>query len=406
MAYLLKVSAGTIVLYLCFVLFFRKDTFYMRNRVILILTMLVPLILPLIRISTNAETPVTVGIIHSVITVGATFNRATSSFDYKGLILAIWLVITFMIMLRTIIGIIKTVSIIKNGDLYSDKFPKLVISDRNYPAFSFGPYAVIPRKIFESGEAEDIITHENAHIRQGHTMDLIFCELYTAIFWYNPIAWLIKKSVRLNHEFLADHELTACSADIKTYQYRLLDIPEEFNRMQLAHSFNNLIKNRIVMINKKQTNTYATWKNLLIIPAVALIFAAFSCDNAIDKKDSMTDQSTLKSQTLNADEEVVYNEVEQMPVFPGGERAMMKFIQDNLKYPETAQVTGVQGTVVVNFVIDKNGKVTNSKVYKGVQGLDDEALKVINQMPHWTPGKKDGKAVAVSYTIPIKFVLN
>jgi TonB family protein len=290
----------------------------------------------------------------------------------------------------------------------------------DHPPFSFWPYAVIPRKIIENGDAEDIITHENAHIRQGHTFDLIICELYTSLFWFNPFAWLLKRSVRLNHEFLADQELTRCTADVKNYQYRLLNIPEEFNRIQLAHSFNNLIKNRIVMINKKQTHAYVAMKILLIIPVVALIFAAFSCERTDSKKlneinidnqvpppppPPINGQSKTEINIQSTGEQV-YSQVEQMPVYPGGERAMMEFIRKELKYPETAQANGVQGTVIVKMIVDKEGKVKDAKVLKGYPALDAEALRVINLMPAWEPGKMGGRPVSVSYVIPFKFVLN
>jgi TonB family protein len=413
-AYLLKVSAGTILLYLCFVLFYRKDTFYLRNRIILILTMLLPPLLPLIQVQGSVRSPVAGSIIHSVIAVGATFTGEANTFDYNGVIIAIWLGIAGVLMLRTLFGLMKTAAIIRKGVLTGDNFPKLIISDMDYPPFSFWPYAVIPRKIYDNGDADDIITHENAHIRQGHTFDLIASEIYTSLFWFNPAAWLLKKSIRLNHEFLADLELTRRSANIKSYQYKLLSIPEEYNRVQLAHSFNNLTKNRIVMINKKQTSAYATLKNLLIIPAVALIFAALSCDNnTINTKDSAKSLTTPGKlteskidQTVESQQgEEVFTVVDQMPVFPGGEKAMMEFIKKEMKYPISAQETGVQGTVIVNFIVDKTGKIKNAKVLKGVPPLDAEALRVLTLMPAWQPGKMKGKPVSVSYTVPFKFVL-
>lgn len=421
-AYLLKVSIGTILMYLCFVLFFRKDTFYRRNRIILMLSIILPLLIPLIRITTHiagnigtADVPIPVTVINSAISAGETLSGRIDSMDYSGMIVTIWLIIAALLMLRTAFGLIKTASIIKRGDLFSNKFPKLVISDLDHPPFSFWPYAVIPRKIFDNGDSGDIIKHENAHIRQGHTFDLIAGEIYTSLFWFNPAAWLIKRSIKLNHEFLADHELTRHSANIKTYQYKLLNVPVEFNRIQLAHSFNNLIKNRIVMINKKQTSDYAALKNLLIIPTVALILVAFSCNNTVNTKDSANGQTAVKQPTeVKSDKpaegqkaEEIFIQVDQMPVFPGGENAMIEFVKKEMKYPKSAQEKGIQGTVIVQFIIDRNGKAKNAKVVRGANpALDDEALRVVNLMPAWTPGKQGGRAVNVSYTVPLKFLLN
>ncbi len=456
-AYLLKASAGTVILYLCFLFFFRKDTFYFRNRVILILTLVIPMIIPLIKTTwfTPAtvqpeEVPLNMIVINSAITAGEIVSGKVNSFDYNELITAILLSVSGLLILRMMIGIIKTVSIIRKGHLHSAKFPKLVLSDKDHPPFSFWPYAVIPKKLYQKGDAEDIIAHENAHIRQGHTFDLILIELYTSVFWFNPAAWLVKRAVKTNHEYLADHELTSRLVNIKDYQYRLLSIPAETNRLQFAHSFNSLIKNRIIMINRKPTRTYATWKNLLILPVVALIFAAFSFKavNPMDNNETTTPEAVkmapLNSEATNSVRELtdpaiektngvqtskevqnqadtvkkstalfvpgigrVYSKVEQMPQFPGGEKEMMKFIMDNMKYPPKAKEMGIQGTVIASFIVNDKGKVVKVKIVRGIgSGCDEEALRVIKSMPDWTPGKQGGKAVNVSYLLPVKFTLS
>lgn len=96
-----------------------------------------------------------------------------------------------------------------------------------------------------------------------------------------------------------------------------------------------------------------------------------------------------------------------MPQFPGGETEMMKFIKSNLKYPVTAQEQGIQGTVVASFVVNSKGRIELAKIARGVNPLmDTEALRIINLMPYWIPGKQSGKEVAVSYSVPFKFSLN
>jgi periplasmic protein TonB len=98
--------------------------------------------------------------------------------------------------------------------------------------------------------------------------------------------------------------------------------------------------------------------------------------------------------------------VEQMPQFPGGEQEMMKFIYANLKYPVLAQELGVSGTVIINFVVDRNGSITNIKVVRSIgSGCDEEAVRVLEKMPRWSPGKQGGKTVRVRYTVPFKFIL-
>jgi protein TonB len=98
--------------------------------------------------------------------------------------------------------------------------------------------------------------------------------------------------------------------------------------------------------------------------------------------------------------------VEQMPQFPGGENEMVKFIHNNLRYPPLAAENGISGTVIVNFVVDRDGKIGRIKVVRGIGGgCDEEAIRVLVKMPTWSPGKQGGKTVLVSYTVPFKFIL-
>ena len=110
----------------------------------------------------------------------------------------------------------------------------------------------------------------------------------------------------------------------------------------------------------------------------------------------------------NDNEQTVYDQVEEMPEYPGGVSAMMAFVQENMKYPEDAKIDGKEGRVLCSFIIDKEGAVTEVRVARssGTQSLDDEAVRVVSLMPKWEPGKVEGKPVRVRYIIPIVFRLN
>ncbi len=106
------------------------------------------------------------------------------------------------------------------------------------------------------------------------------------------------------------------------------------------------------------------------------------------------------------EEAQVFFIVEEMPEFPGGEAALRKFIANAIKYPQIAQENGIQGRVYVQFVVERDGSVSNSTIARGVDpSLDREALRVVNSLPKWKPGMQRGKPVKVSYTVPINFVL-
>jgi protein TonB len=102
----------------------------------------------------------------------------------------------------------------------------------------------------------------------------------------------------------------------------------------------------------------------------------------------------------------VYTVVENVPEYPGGEAALMEFFSGNIQYPAAAKEAGTTGTVIVHFVVEKDGSVTNAKVMQGLSGgCNEEVLRVVKLMKKWTPGKQNGKAVRVLYNLPVKFSL-
>lgn len=107
------------------------------------------------------------------------------------------------------------------------------------------------------------------------------------------------------------------------------------------------------------------------------------------------------------DGEVVYKVVDQNPSFPGGNQALFRYLQENLKYPSIAQANGIQGRTLVSFVVEKDGSITNAQVVRsaGDPSLDREAVRIIRTMPRWRPGKIQGQEVRVQYTVPINFKL-
>ncbi|OFX57892.1 MAG: energy transducer TonB [Bacteroidetes bacterium GWA2_30_7] len=136
-------------------------------------------------------------------------------------------------------------------------------------------------------------------------------------------------------------------------------------------------------------------------------------EEEIEIQNTESDQTTQVEVAVVQVEEEEVDEVfnfyvlEDKPEFPGGEAALLKWIAQNTKYPEMAKENGIQGRIFVGFVIDKTGKVTEVKILRGVDPyLDKEALRVVNNMPSWSPGKQRGKPVKVSYQVPIKFTLN
>ena len=159
------------------------------------------------------------------------------------------------------------------------------------------------------------------------------------------------------------------------------------------------------MNNKQTPNLFAGFKCLLfaVLAITLAVLLVPARANAQDKKEKGKTTQTQKDTTTD---DKVYDVCEQMPTYKGGEEAMMRFISEVTRYPQRAQDFGIQGCVVVGFIVEKDGALTNVKVLRAVdRALDAEALRVVKGMPKWIPGRQNKQRVRVKYNVPVSFRL-
>jgi TonB family protein len=411
--YLFKVSTATILLYLGYIIFFKRDTFHSRNRVLLILILLLPLVVPAVKITVVSESSLAASIsvsISNFLMPGEAYVTNLSGsiaqpFNFYRLFKWLYFIVSGLVLLRCAISIMVTLRIIRNGVLKSNQFPKIVTTDLDLSPFSFFPYVIIPNHYNNTESYNEILNHETAHVRQRHTFDLILSELMIAVQWFNPVVWLIKRSIILNHEYLADRVSIKKHNDIREYQFSLLRFNAGLKTISMAHNFNNNIKNRIIMINKKSSTRISAVKNLIMVPLVALI----TCTQATPEYKNESSTQLSKNLSSSSSPELTqkpYEVVDELPQYPGGEKALMDFIVDNIKYPKEAITKNIQGRVIVRFIVTKEGKTEGSSVISSANPLlDAEALRVIESISGWTPGKVGGKDVNTYFAIPVTFAL-
>ena len=126
----------------------------------------------------------------------------------------------------------------------------------------------------------------------------------------------------------------------------------------------------------------------------------------VDQQEVIEEYVPVEVEEEEVQEQEIFQIVEEMPSYPGGEQKLMEFVAKNIKYPQIARETGIQGRVFVGFVVEPDGSVSNVKVLRGIGGgCDEEAMRVVKSMPKWKPGKQRGKAVRVSYMLPVNFKL-
>ena len=159
------------------------------------------------------------------------------------------------------------------------------------------------------------------------------------------------------------------------------------------------------MNNEQTPNLFAGFKCLLfaVLTITLAVLLVPARANAQDKKERGKTTQTQKDTTTD---DKVYEVCEQMPTYKGGEEAMMRFLSQVTRYPQRAQEFGIQGCVVVGFIVEKDGSLSDFKFIQRVDPeLDDEALKTVKAMPKWNPGKHNGKNVRVRHSVPVSFKL-
>ncbi len=164
------------------------------------------------------------------------------------------------------------------------------------------------------------------------------------------------------------------------------------------------------MMSKSKTHRLALLKMAFVVPLAVTLTFMFSVsitDRIIaQEKVDKVEQKTIQTNAVMQND-TIYPVVDDMPSFPGGDEARIRFITENIKYPELARKKGIQGRVFVTFVIEKDGQISNVKVIRGIgSGCDEEAVRVISMMPKWKPGMQNGKTVRVQFNMPIKFALS
>ena len=451
-----------------------RTTFHGFNRYVLLCSLALAAIVPLAHFQgVGRKTAGTLAYMINEITVYADGTASTvsdsasqleSSLSIGFILTMVYLAGMIVCLLRILIGVLSSEIICHGRSRTLSDGSRLVITERNYAPFSWRNYIVISRKDYEANGAM-IITHEQAHISHHHSFDLILDQVFCAVQWFNPAAWMLKRSLLEVHESEADASVLEHGFDERRYRICLVRAALQGSFATTTNNFANCsTKKRIVMMNRHSTNPWARLRVLLMLPAVAFaIILASACKNdeiqesqqkdavmyesnsnvisqlpgvkpdangdisvngkkvskimvngeEVDEKNMAMIRELIASQQKDAEieiiednEEELFMVVEDQPEFPGGTMALLEYLRANLNYPAGCKENNIQGRVLVSFVVEKDGSISNTEVVKSVdEELDAEALRVVSKMPNWKPGTQRGEAVRVKYTVPINFRL-
>ena len=450
--YLIKINVALMLLYGFYRLTVSRDTFFGLRRLTLWLIYAVALMVPAFNLEYWVrDTPTMASMAHvyadtfyPVVVVKA----QAPSITWMDMLLGIYWAGVAILSLRLVwqlFSIIRLAVISRKQEM--EGITVHLLRGEGSP-FSFFRWVFMYPSTLEDRQLHEVMVHECTHVSGLHSLDTLFSELFSIACWFNPFAWLMKQEVRMNLEYLADESVLSDGNARKSYQYHLLGLAyrQPKDSTKIANNFNLLpLKKRIKMMNKRRTSEIGKAKYLLFAPLAGALLMVSNIESVAreigEQVPEVAEVQQKADQALNADvavanpmakaeeakaaelakaeakasdvtapadttKNVVYDVTETMPQFPGGQGVMMKYLAANIKYPASAVKAKKQGRVIVAFVIQKDGSVTNARIVRSVDPeLDAEALRIVKAMPNWTPGTQDGKPVDVNYTIPVVFSL-
>ncbi|HIZ86762.1 MAG TPA: M56 family metallopeptidase [Candidatus Coprenecus pullistercoris] len=423
--WILKTALLLAGFYAFFMLFMRKTTLFRLNRAVLLAGTVACLLLPLVRINVDPSAPVAdylplrIVLPETVVGGERVAEAAVDGWNWKAIPCLVYAAGFTAVFISAAVSLGRIRKVIRQykGVRYcydGKRYVMLHIAEHDLPSFSFMNHVVISRSDYD-GHPE-ILMHECAHAGQYHSADMLFMSLVCALQWFNPLVWMMRSELRMMHEYEADEAVLKQGIDATQYQLLLVRKAVGDSRFLIANSFgHSKLKNRIAMIRKVKTTK---WAALAYIACLPLLLAAMSFNATDSGNDVMSGTDTLT--VLAGSVELVatgpesadtakvyeYSALEMPPKFNGGNarNEFPKWFFSRLVYPEDAREAGMEGRVIVQFKINKDGSVSDINLLEGVcESIDNEVIKVVSESPDWTPGYVDGKPVNVTYAFPVLF---
>jgi TonB family protein len=522
--YAIESGISLFVLYLFYWLILRKDTHFRVNRLVLMGSVLVSMVLPVIasgifkapkvnellpNLAVSISSPALQGGIQegSAYIADEVIKSGKKAFLFSNLniwkiVVVIYLAGAFIVIARLIYQAIFLHAISRLSDKISYNGYTIVSMTTDMVPFSYFNRIFISAGKVDKNSFDSIIAHEQSHLSQGHFIDLFIIEIISVLQWFNPIIWLFERSIKEVHEYLADEAVL--ENDQQRGRYQALLVNQAFGGpvFILTNQFNqSLIKKRIMMMKNKKTSRGAKLKPLLMVPLIAGLLLTFANPplisqtegNQITIKGNVSDrfsgraiaganlmikgtsigtitdlqgnyqlivnsaddalivtvagyrtqiipvgknskinvqleqdivainfnkenQFVLRDKPANNEKAEVEGKqeskgsfifVEEMPAYPGGTLALNKFILENIKYPTDAKKAGLEGTVLVSYIIDSDGELKSIQVIRGIgPEMDNEALRVTRMIKGWKPANQGGRPIPTLVTMPVEFKLS
>lgn len=435
--YLLLVNIYLLLFYGFYVVLLSRETFFQLNRIYLVSAALLSFLIPVIQSNWVQNLFITQRVKYTIYTSPVMFYQFKPIQDTH--------VTVGQILTVIYIGGIVFLAIRFITQLIA--LNKIIDAPQSSAAYSFFKKVRLGDELADNGV---IAAHENVHAAQWHSADVLLIEAVMIINWFNPVVYLYRFAIKHIHEFIADRQAIKSGTNKETYALLLLSQTFNTPSHQLVNPFftHSLLKQRIIMLQKNNSRGLSLVKYCLSVPMFVLMLIlssatvnksatirlfntkveqvfltpatpAINSNNRVippadihrpTQGNSFVNKSPyapLPKDTIPADNQKIFTVVEQTPGFPGGVDAFYQYLGRTIRYPAKEREQGIQGRVIITFIVEKDGSLSGVHLVRGVAAdIDEEALRVIKASPKWIPGKQNGRLVRVAYSVPISFMLN
>ncbi|MBI6118593.1 M56 family metallopeptidase [Salegentibacter maritimus] len=473
--YIIQVIVFQLGFLLLYELLLKKETFFTINRLYLLVTPLVSLLLPVLKFESlatlvPAESIAGLQVLLPEVYIGGQPEAsqelpAIKLAAQQGLQINWWLVTYVAGAVLSLMLLIKKYRdlnyLFRFRRISEDKELRIIEVPNSKIACTFYKTVFLGNKLSEA-EKQQILSHELVHVKQRHSLDLIFFEALKIIFWFNPLVYIYQSRIAVLHEFIADANVVKTTTKRSYYEHLLNSAFNTQNISFINQFFNHsLIKKRISMLQKSRSKTIAKYKYLFVLPLLFMMLTYVSCseNREIDEKEepiyqqlteiklavqegkelSLEEKEELfeimkvvmdtekapmppspppfeKSSTDNSNS-VPFGVIEDVPVFQGCKdlssneerkkctsNKISQFVNKNFdtSIAEKSGLTGVN-RIIVQFRIDETGNIADVRARAARPELQEEAIRVISELPKMQPGKQKGENISVMYSLPIVF---
>lgn len=434
--YLLLVNIYLVLFYVFYVLLLRKETFFQLNRIYLVTAALLSFFIPMIQADWVQNLFITQQVKYTIysspVMIYSLKPVAASHISIGQVLACLYGAGILFLSVRLVWQLIKLKRVINQPQATA--------------AYSF--FGTV--RLDEANSNNTIIeAHEQVHAKQWHSADVMLVELVMIINWFNPVVYMYRFAIKHIHEYIADRQAVQAGTNKAEYALLLLSQTFESPAHQLVNPFFNhsLLKQRIIMLQKNKSQRISLIKYGLSAPLfiLMLILSSATINNSkpvtvinksahqlfttpassvglkdvfdgntpSDAKETTHPKETTvivkpgeKPGSVEADPDQIFTAVELVPEYPGGLDKLGSYLAKFIRYPAVARENGIQGRVIITFVVERDGSLSKVKVVRGIgSGCDEEAVRVMKNSPKWKPGIQNGRPVRVLYSIPISFTL-